>query len=228
VSKKINLKNNIIISSNPRATFEKICKNFIKNYDHEELVDGKNLGFKKCGTNVKISKFSKIDKDVIFEDNIIVYKNTIIHQGSKISSGAIIGNLGLGPYVYKKKMHNCSHLGGVIIGNNSYIGASSLIARGTLNDTLIGKNVSIGNLVNIGHNVKIADNCIISSSVSVGGNVDIKQNTQVGIGSTLSPRIKIGPNCKIGINTNVVQNLNKNQSVLGNPAKKFFFLNKLF
>lgn len=228
VSKKIKLKNNIVVSNNPRETFEKICKKFIKNYDLDELVDGNKLGFKKCGINVKISKFSRINKDVIFEDNIIVYKNTKINKGSKISSGTIIGNLGLGPYLYKKKNYNCSHLGGVIIGENTYIGASSLIARGTLKDTVIGKNVSIGNLVNIGHNVKIADNCIVSSSVSIGGNVDIKKNTEIGIGSTLSPRIKIGSNCKIGINTNVIKNLGKNQSVFGNPAKKIFFLNKLF
>ena len=228
VPKKININKNIVVCKNPRATFEKICRKFIKNYNFEELIDGNKLGFKKCGINVKISKFSKIDKNVIFEDNILVYKNTTISRGCKISSGSIIGNFGLGPYFYKKKNYNCSHLGGVLIGENTYVGANTLIARGTLKDTVIGKNVAIGNLVNIGHNSRIADNCLISSSVSIGGNANIKKNTHIGIGSTICPRIKIGSNCKVGINTNVIKSLSNNQSVFGNPAKKIFFLDKLF
>ena len=160
--------------------------------------------------NVFISDFTKIKKNVI------------------ISSGVIIGNEGLGPYLQGKKLVNCTHLGGVTIGENSFIGSNSVITRGTLSNTSIGKNCFISNLVNIGHNVKIGSKTLISSSVSIGGSTIIGKNVKISIGATLNKNIQIGDNCKIGINSNVIKNLKKNQDVFGNPAKRFHFIKKLF
>ena len=102
-------------------------------------------------------------------DNVIIYKNTHIKKNSIISSGSVIGNPGVGPYLANKNYINCTHLGGVIIEKNSYIGSNSVISSGTLSNTTIGENTHISNLVNIGHNVKIGKYNLISSSVCIGG-----------------------------------------------------------
>ena len=227
VPRKINYNKNIIINKNPRFLFEKICRKTIKNYNEEIFLDTKDRNY-QVGKGALISKFSKIEDGVKIGDNVIIYKNTHIKKNSIISSGSVIGNPGVGPYLANKNYINCTHLGGVIIEKNSYIGSNSVISSGTLSNTTIGENTHISNLVNIGHNVKIGKYNLISSSVCIGGGTKTGKKVEIALGATISPNLKIGNNCKIGINTNVIKNLNKNQSVFGNPAKKIFFVNRLF
>lgn len=227
VPKQINSNKNIIINNNPRFLFEKICRQTIKNYNEEIFIDSKKTKY-QVGKGALISKFSKIENGVKIGDNVIIYKNTVIKKNSIISSGSVIGNVGVGPYTVNGKFINCTHLGGVIIEKNSYIGSNTVITRGTLSNTTIGENTYISNLVNIGHNVKIGKNNLISSSVCIGGGTKTGKSVEISIGATINTNLKIGDNCKIAINTNVIKNLNKNQSVFGNPAKKIFFFKKLF
>lgn len=228
IPKKLNIKNNFIINKNPRALFEQICRNKIENYLNEDLIEAKFFKNIKFGKNVFISKYAKIENGVKLGNNVIIYKNSYIKKNTIISSGSIIGNIGIGPYIYNGNYKNCTHLGGVQIGENCYIGSNSVITRGTLQNTILGKNCFISNLVNIGHNVKVGEKTLISSSVSIGGSTTIGKNVKIGISATLNKNIFIGDNCKIGINTNVIKDIKKNQDVFGNPAKKIKFLKKIF
>jgi len=228
IPKKINLNKNYIINKNPRYLFEKICKKKIKNYLADKFIEGKELKNINCGKNVFISKYAKIDSGVKIGNNVTIHKNSVIKKNSTISSGVVIGNNGVGPYLVNGRYNNCTHLGGVYIGKDCYIGTNTVITRGTLADTVIGNNCIISNLINIGHNVKIGDKTLISSSVSIGGSSHIGKNVQIGIGTTINKNIFVGNNCKIGIGTNVVKSLNKNEEVFGNPAKKIKFIKKMF
>jgi|TARA_R110000803_G_scaffold194584_3_gene257710 UDP-3-O-[3-hydroxymyristoyl] glucosamine N-acyltransferase LpxD len=227
VPKKINSYKNIIINKNPRFLFEKICRKIIKNYNEEIFVEPIKKNY-QVGKGTLISKFSKIEDGVKIGDNVIIYKNTHIKKNAIISSGSVIGNVGVGPYLVNGKYVNCTHLGGVIIEKNSYIGSNTVITRGTLSNTIIGENTYISNLVNIGHNVKIGKYNLISSSVCVGGGTKTGKKVEIALGSTINANLKIGNNCKIAINTNVIKNLKNNEHVFGNPAKRIFLTKNIF
>ena len=49
----------------------------------------------------------------------------------------------------------------VIINENCEIGCGSTIDRGSLSNTIIGKNTYLDNQVHIAHNNKIGDNCML-------------------------------------------------------------------
>ena len=61
------------------------------------------------------------------------------------------------------------HIGIVIIEDNCEIGCGSTIDRGSLSNTVIGKNTYLDNQVHIAHNNKIGENCIIAGQVGFAG-----------------------------------------------------------
>lgn len=227
VPEKIKYSKNFILNKNPRLLFEKICKRMIKNYDKDFFVNSPK-GKYEIGRNTFISNFSKIESGVKIGNNVVIYKNSHIKKNTIISSGAIIGNIGTGPYMANGVYRNCAHLGGVIIERNSYIGSNTVITRGTLSNTIIGENSFISNLVNIGHNVRIGKSNLISSSVCIGGGTKTGKTVEIGMGATLNTNITIGNNCKIAMNTNVIKSLKKNEQVFGNPAQKIILTKSFF
>ncbi len=102
------------------------------------------------------------------------------------------------------------------------IGEGCLILPSTtiLPNTTIGKFCVIGTGVNILHDVNIKNNCVIGGGTLIGAEVNLKNNISVGVGSTFaSSKITINNNVTVCAGSVVLNNINKNQKVIGNPAR---------
>jgi UDP-3-O-[3-hydroxymyristoyl] glucosamine N-acyltransferase len=64
-------------------------------------------------------------------------------------------------------------VGGVRIGNDVEIGASSTVDCGAIGDTVLGDGVRIDNQVQIGHNVEVGEHTAMASGVAVAGSARI-------------------------------------------------------
>ena len=64
------------------------------------------------------------------------------------------------------------HMGIVLIEDNCEIGCGSTIDRGSMSNTIIGKNTYLDNQIHIAHNVKIGENSIIAGQVGIAGSSD--------------------------------------------------------
>jgi len=106
----------------------------------------------------------------------------------------------------------------VIINDNSEIGCGSTIDRGSMSNTIIGKNTYLDNQIHIAHNVKIGDNCIIAGQVGIAGSTTIGNNVMIGGQAGISGHLKIGNNVKIGGSSGVIKNIPDNSKVMGYPA----------
>ena len=143
--------------------------------------------------------------------------------------GAIIGKKGFGFLPDKKKNFRYPHVGMVIIHDNVEIGCNNTIDRGSISDTIIGKNTFIDNQVHIAHNVKIGENCIITGQVGFAGSSTIGSNVSIGGQAGISGHLKIGNNVQIGGGSGVIKNIPDNTKMMGYPAKdirKFLKENK--
>ena len=204
---------------------------------HKTVKHGQNI---LLGQNVKIGLNSSIGHNSIIESNVVIgescsigsnviIRNTIIKKGVSILDGCVIGKKGFGFFPSKDCNIRYPHVGIVIIEDNCEIGCGSTIDRGSLSNTVIGKNTYIDNQVHIAHNNKIGENCIIAGQVGFAGSSTLGNNVMIGGQAGISGHLKVGNNVQIGGGSGVIKNISDNSKVMGYPAKdlkKFIKTNK--
>ena len=198
-----------------KTSFKKKVK-FGKN-----VLIGKNV---KIGKNCSIGHNSIIEKNVIIGNNCsigsnVIIRNTIVNNNVHILDGCVIGKKGFGFFPDKKSNYRYPQIGVVIIDDNSEIGCGSTIDRGSMSNTIIGKNTYLDNQIHIAHNVKIGDNCIIAGQVGFAGSSTLGNHVMIGGQAGVSGHLKIGNNVQIGGGSGVIKDIPDNTKVMGYPAK---------
>ena len=157
-------------------------------------------------SKTKFKKKIKYGKNVLLGDNVKIGKGCLIGHNTIIEKNVVIGS-------------NCSIGSNVIINENTEIGCGSTIDRGSLSNTVIGKNTYLDNQVHIAHNNKIGNNCIIAGQVGFAGSSSLGDNVMIGGQAGISGHLKIGNNVHIGGGSGVIKNISDNEKVMGYPAK---------
>ena len=207
--------------------FDSTVKDISKTTFKKKAYYGKNV---LVGKNVKIGKNCLIGHNTIIEKNVIIgsncsigsnviIRNTIINDNVSILDGCVIGKKGFGFFPNKSKNIRYPHIGIVIINDNCEIGCGSTIDRGSLSNTIIGKNTFLDNQVHIAHNNKIGDNCIIAGQVGFAGSSILGNNVMIGGQAGISGHLKIGNNVHIGGGSGVIKDISDDTKVMGYPAK---------
>ena len=142
------------------------------------------------------------------------YNNSVNH-GQNI----LIGKKGFGFFPSNNGNIRYPHIGIVIIEDNCEIGCGSTIDRGSLSNTIIGKNTFLDNQVHIAHNNKIGENCIIAGQVGFAGSSTLGNNVMIGGQAGISGHLKVGNNVQIGGGSGVIKDVHDNSKVMGYPAK---------
>ncbi|MDC0899323.1 UDP-3-O-(3-hydroxymyristoyl)glucosamine N-acyltransferase [Candidatus Pelagibacter sp.] len=187
----------------------------------KNVLVGKNVSI---GKNCKIGHNTIIEKNVFIGDNCSIGSNTIIRNSLissnvKVLDNCVVGKHGFGFFPNKDKNLRYPHIGIVIIEENCEIGCASTIDRGSMSNTVIGKNVYLDNQIHIAHNVKIGENSIIAGQVGIAGSTIIGSNVKIGGQAGISGHIKIGNNVEIGGGSGVIKNIPDNTKVMGYPAR---------
>ena len=232
-----------IIVDNVLVTTAEITKIFYPNsvsddFD-DEVKDIKEIRYKNrlrfgknvlIGLNVQIGKNFSIGHNSIIESNVIIgdncsigsnviIRNTIVKNNVSILDSCVIGKKGFGFFPKNTNNIKYPHIGVVIIEDNCEIGCGSTIDRGSLSNTIIGKNTYLDNQVHIAHNNKIGNNCIIAAQVGFAGSSTLGNNVVIGGQAGISGHLKIGNNIKIGGGSGVIKDIPDNSKVMGYPAK---------
>ena len=187
----------------------------------QNILIGKNV---KIGANCSIGHNTIIESNVVIGDNCsigsnVIIRNTLIKNNVSILDGCVIGKKGFGFFPNKDGNIRYPHIGIVIIEDNCEIGCGSTIDRGSLSNTIIGKNTFIDNQVHIAHNNKIGENCIIAGQVGFAGSSILGNNVMIGGQAGISGHLKVGNNVQIGGGSGVIKDIPDNSKVMGYPAK---------
>ena len=207
--------------------FDQDISDIIETSLKDKIKHGKNVLVGKdvqVGINCLIGHNSIIESNVVIGDNCsigsnVIIRNTIIKNNVSILDGCVIGKKGFGFFPDKNKNFRYPHIGTVIIEDNCEIGCGSTIDRGSLSNTIIGKNTYIDNQVHIAHNNRIGNNCIIAGQVGFAGSSKLGNNVMIGGQAGISGHLEIGNNVQIAGGSGVIKNVPDNSKVMGYPAK---------
>ena len=214
----------------PKADMDFPDENLSSSDDVKNLYSNVKFGNNVLiGKNVKIGKNSHIDSNSIIESNVnigenciigsfVTIRNSFISNNVYIQDGSKIGIKGFGFIPNKNKNIRTPHVGKVILEEGVEIGANSTIDRGSLANTVIGKNTFLDNQVHVAHNVKIGKNCMIAGQVGFAGSSTLGDNVVIGGQAGISGHLNIGNNVKIGGGSGVINDIPDNFQVMGYPA----------
>jgi UDP-3-O-[3-hydroxymyristoyl] glucosamine N-acyltransferase len=195
---------------------------FSKKVKHgRNVLIGDNVSF---GNNCLIGHNSIIESNVIIGDNCsigsnVIIRKSIIKNNVSILDGCVVGKKGFGFFPDKEKNFRYPHIGMVLIEDNCEIGCGSTVDRGSLSNTVIGKNTFIDNQVHIAHNNEIGNNCIIAGQVGFAGSSKLGNNVMIGGQAGISGHLNIGNNVQIAGGSGVIKDISNNSRVMGYPAK---------
>jgi len=187
----------------------------------KNVLVGENIKF---GNNCSIGHNSIIEKNVSIGNNCsigsnCIIRNSYIKDNVKILDNCIIGKQGFGFFPNDSKNLRYPHIGIVVIEDNCEIGCGATIDRGSMSNTIIGKNTFLDNQIHIAHNVKIGENTIIAGQVGIAGSTTIGNNVRIGGQAGISGHLKIGNNVEIAGGSGVIKNIANDSKVMGYPAK---------
>ena len=187
----------------------------------KNVLIGSNVSI---GSNCKFGHNTVIEKNVVIGDNCTIgsnniIRNTLIKNNVKVLDNCVIGKHGFGFFPINNKNLRYPHIGIVLIEDNCEIGCGATIDRGSMSNTIIGKNTYLDNQIHIAHNVKIGENSIIAGQVGIAGSSIIGNNVKIGGQAGISGHLKIGNNVEIGGGSGVIKDIPDNTKVMGYPAK---------
>lgn len=163
----------------------------------------------EIGAGCFVGEGTVIGKGSCIEANATIYHGVTIGEDVVIHGGAVIGADGFGFANEQGRWEKIAQLGGVIIGNNVEIGASSTIDRGALADTVIEDGVKIDNQVMVAHNVKIGAHTAIAGCVGISGSAEIGSYCTLAGGVGLVGHIKLTDNVHVTGMTMVTKSIDQ-------------------
>ena len=220
----------LIFMDNPKLNYIKFLKKMklLEEIKKEKQISSSAVIAKnaKIGKNCYIGNFVTIGKNCVIGDNTVIHDRTTLVQNCQIGknctiqSGVTLGEDGFSYDRYENgKVEKFPHFRGIKIGDFVEIYSNSNIARGSLNDTIIGNGTKIDSMVHIAHNARIGKNCLITAGSMIGGSSTIGDSSWCGLNCTIKNNVKIGNNVLVGAGACVIRNVPNDDIVAGVPAK---------
>ncbi len=126
------------------------------------------------GGNARIGEGSRLLANAAICESVRIGRRCIAHPS------AVLGADGFGQAPGEDgSWFKIPQLGSVRVGDDVEIGASTVIDRGALEDTVIGDGVRLDNLIQVGHNAHIGEHTAIAAGCMIAGSARIGRRCRI-------------------------------------------------
>lgn len=160
------------------------------------------------GSHVYIGAGTKLMGEVHVADGVIIRENSVVGADGLSTDRDENGKAATMP-----------QFGGVILRKNVQIGANTVIARGAIDNTVIGEGCKIDNQCFISHNVSMGEDTFVVGETIMFGSSSTGRRACLSGNSTIRNGIHIGDDATVGMGAVVVKDVEAGSIVKGNPAK---------
>lgn len=149
----------------------------------------------------------RLGNEVVIHPNAVIYHGCTLGNRVEIHGGSVIGADGFGLAFAGDSWFKIPQTGGVTLGDDVEIGANSMIDRGAMADTVVGKGTKIDNQVQIGHNCQIGEHTVIAACAGISGSTKIGSYCIIGGAAMFVGHIEIADKTTIGGGTAVTHSI---------------------
>lgn len=208
---------NALIAQDPYVAFAKIAALFdtrpasVPGVHAMAVVDASaEVSPDACiGPFVSIGPRSRVDAGAVLGPGCVVGEDCVVGAGCELTAnvtlvrrvrlgrrvlihpGAVLGADGFGLAMEHGRWLKVPQLGGVVIGDDCEIGASTTIDRGALDDTVLEEDVRLDNQIQIGHNVRIGAHSAMAGCSAVAGSATIGRYCLIGGGAGILGHLEV-------------------------------------
>lgn len=173
------------------------------------------------GPGVVIGADVEIGRGCVVGPNTVI-DHAIVGERSRIGYNCSIGADGFGYEVDDEtgEVLKFPHFGRVLIGERVDISSSCHIARGSLRDTILERDVKVDACVHIAHNCHVKRGAIVTANTMLAGSVTIGEYAWIGPSTSVLNGVAVGARAMTGIGAVVIRPVADNELVAGVPARR--------
>lgn len=155
----------------------------------------------------------------------VVGEGAVIYGRVRIGSRVIVGPLSVvgrpgfgfaaGP---GGELVRIPQLGGVVVEDDTEIGALCTVDAGTFGPTRLGRGVKLDAHVHIGHNVQIESGTMVAAQAGFAGSAVVGVGVLVGGQAGIADHVHVGSGARIGAKSGVIGDVPSGATVAGFPA----------
>lgn len=170
------------------------------------------------GKNVIVEAEVELGWNNYFSDNCVIKSGTQIGDNNIFEVGSVVGVPSRERIMGPSHQKTIKPTPRVIIGNNNFFEAYSVIQSSLEDNTYIADHITVGAFSFIAHDTSLSYGVTISSHCSIGGYCIILECANLGMGTILHQRTVIGAFVMIGAGSVVINHIAPSAKVVGIPA----------
>ena len=144
------------------------------------------------GAYSSLGERSELGEGCLLHERVTIRHDCQLGNGVLVQSGAVIGADGFGFHRTTAGFIRQEQIGAVQIADHVEIGVNTVIDRGTLEPTRIGRGTKIGPSCIIAHNCQLGENVILIGMVGLTGSVIIDDDAVLWGGAGTIGHCRIG------------------------------------
>ena len=182
--------------------------------DDVSIDDGTVVGA-HCvvGSGTRIGRRTTLHPHVVTYDGAVVGSDVVLHAGVRIGSD------GFGYTTVDGEHAKMPQVGRAVVEDGAEIGANTTVDRGSLGDTIVGRNAKIDNLVQIAHNVRVGAGTLIAALVGIAGSTRIGRGVWLGGRASAVNHLEIGDGARVTFGSTVTRDVPPGETVSGYPSR---------